>query len=87
VKRAVAVFKEVRHYLLKDFWGLFKPPAPRDGWDGWQYHDPEDGSGLLVLFKGAECPSDEQNIEPRWVDATDLECETLLGEAEVEQDC
>lgn len=83
VRKAVAVFKDVRHYLVKDFWGLFKPPAPQDGWDGWQYHDPADGSGLLVLFKGGRCRQDEETVEPRWVDPAGLRFETLLGEADI----
>jgi hypothetical protein len=83
VKRAVSVFKDVRHYLAKDFWGLFKPPAGLDEWDGWQFHDPADGSGILVLHKGSECGKDTWPVEARWVDPDELEMEVLLGEAEI----
>jgi alpha-galactosidase len=83
VKKAIAVFKDVRHYLTKEFWGLFKPHTARDAWDGWQFHDPDDGSGILILMKGSDCTKDTEPVEARWMDPDEVDLEVLLGEARI----
>jgi hypothetical protein len=82
--RCIGVFKNVRHYMNKDFWSLFPPPEDRKGWDGWQFHDPDTGAGLLLFFKRRDCEEGRQAVELRWPD--DLGClsfGTVLGEATV----
>ncbi|MFW5870763.1 MAG: alpha-galactosidase [Candidatus Sumerlaeota bacterium] len=81
VKKAVEVFKSIRHLLNKEYYGLFKPPRALDEWDGWQFHDPETGEGVLFLFRGHDCEEESASIEPRWITPGETQFETLLGEA------
>ena len=50
VRQEIARYKTIRRYLLEDFYPLFQPRGVRD-WDGWQFHDPRDGSGFLMAFR------------------------------------
>ena len=50
-RKHFAVYKQVRHLLWGDFYPLFPLPSSLDAWDGWQYHDPATGEGLLVVFR------------------------------------
>ena len=81
-KQAVAVFKRIRQLLHRDFWGLFPQQVDRSGWDGWQYHDPETGDGVLLLFRGSQCQQEQQVIQPRWLGQ--VQTEVLFGQAEVD---
>jgi alpha-galactosidase len=81
---AVSVFKNIRRYLHKDFWSLLPLPAEDDyaGWDGWQFHDPETDSGVLMLFKRRDCEDAGVTVRPRWPDDwRDLRYTAMLGEA------
>ncbi len=49
-------YKEIRHYLANDFYALFPQPRSKDVWDGWQYHDQESESGVIMVFQLPECP-------------------------------
>ncbi|MFP4579424.1 MAG: alpha-galactosidase [Candidatus Sumerlaeia bacterium] len=64
--RAIALFKSIRPYLCKDYWGLFPMNEDRQGWDGWQYHDSRTNSGVLFFFKQRDCKHDEESFEMRW---------------------
>ena len=50
-RKHFAIYKQVRHLLWGDFYPLFPLPSSLDAWDGWQYHDPATGEGLLVVFR------------------------------------
>ncbi len=83
--RAISVFKNIRHYLNKDFWSLFPPAQDRESWDGWQFHDPDTGTGILVFFKRRDCEVDERTVDLRWPDdLSDYSFGTVMGEADVE---
>jgi alpha-galactosidase len=66
-RRHVEVFKRYRHLLMKDFAPLFSNPQTLDEWDGWQWHDPETGAGLIVVFR---CLGEDADCSPllRWLD-------------------
>jgi len=66
-QRHVEVFKSFRHLLMKDFAPLFPYPYTLEDWDGWQWHDPETGEGVIIIFR---CLGDEASCSPtlRWVD-------------------
>ncbi len=82
--RLIGVFKNLRRYLNKDFWSLFPQPHDREGWDGWQFHDPESGTGLLLFFKRRDCEEDNRQVELRWPeDAGKLRFGTVLGSADL----
>ncbi len=84
-REAVAVFKQIRHYLHKDFWGLFPLPKDRNAWDGWQFHDPDTQSGLLFFFKLRDSEADTQTVKPNWTEGT-MMIEPVLGKADIVQD-
>jgi alpha-galactosidase len=67
-KRHVDVFKKFRHLLMKNFAPLFPYPYTLEDWDGFQWHDPETGEGVIIIFR---CLGDEVDCSPklRWLDA------------------
>ncbi len=80
VKEAASIFKKYRRLLNKDFYGLFKPPRALDEWDGWQFHDPETGEGLIYLFRGHDCKEENATINPKWISPEGVHFNTLIGE-------
>jgi alpha-galactosidase len=48
-------YKSCRRYLEEDFYQLAPIPKNKTGWDGWQFDDPKTDSGILVLFRMADC--------------------------------
>jgi hypothetical protein len=82
---AIGVFKNYRKYLNRDFWSLFPPGEDRESWDGWQFHDPDADTGILMFFKRRDCEEGTQIVELRWPDdISRLTFGTVLGEATVE---
>ncbi len=65
-KQHVEVFKQFRHLLMKNFSPLFPYPYTLEDWDGWQWHDPEKGEGVIIVFR---CLGDEAACSPklRWL--------------------
>lgn len=51
VKRHISVYKSIRHLLKEDFYALFAQPRTLDDWDGWQYHNPQTGEGVVMVFR------------------------------------
>ena len=54
-----SLFKKYRHYLEKDFYHLFPLPQTKDAWDGWQYHDPENDNGIVLVFRLKDSKQDQ----------------------------
>ncbi len=78
-----AIFKSVRHYLSGDYYYLPQSPD-RHGWDGWQYHDPETGSGILMLMRLSRCSETEKEVTLDGLgDRTITGAEILSGDAQV----
>ncbi|HEY3417396.1 MAG TPA: alpha-galactosidase [Armatimonadota bacterium] len=50
LRQEVERYKAIRHLLLKDFYPLFTPISLYE-YDGWQFHDPESGDGVLMVFR------------------------------------
>jgi alpha-galactosidase len=48
----VDAYKRWRGALAGDFYPLFPLPRSLADWDGWQFHNPQTGEGLLVAFRG-----------------------------------
>ncbi len=81
----IGVYKNLRKYLHKDFWSLFPMPEDQTGWDGWQFHDPDTNTGLLVLFKRRNCEEDTVTVQLRWPDDPEqLRYAPVLGNAEAQ---
>ena len=61
-KKHVQVYRSIRHLLGKDFYPLFPQPQSLGEWDGWQYHDPEQDEGFVLLFRAR---SQQDKASPR----------------------
>jgi alpha-galactosidase len=48
-------YKVYRRYLEEDFYQITPIPKDKTGWDGWQFDDPKTDSGILILFRMADC--------------------------------
>ncbi len=81
--RVAGVYKNLRGYLRDgDYWSLLPPPEGHDGWDGWQFHDPRTGTGLLLFFRRRDCRDATRTVTPRWPDDwPTLRYASVLGEA------
>ena len=66
VRREIERYKSVRRYLMQDYYPILEPTRLRD-WDGWQFHDPEDGSGFLMAFR-SESARATQAVVPGGLD-------------------
>jgi alpha-galactosidase len=65
--RHIAVFKQCRHLLMHDFTPLFPYPATLDVWDGYQWHDPRSGEGVVMVFRPLSKES-RQRVGLKWLD-------------------
>ncbi len=83
IAHLVGVFKGVRHFFTKDFWSLFPQAEDREGWDGWQFHDPETRSGVLLLFKRRDCVKDKQSVRLKWLENAEPLFGNIVGEADI----
>jgi hypothetical protein len=82
---AIGVFKNYRKYLNKDFWSLFPNWEDHENWDGWQFHDPDTDTGILMFFKRRDCQEDDRTVELRWPDDLDgYTFGTVMGKATIE---
>ncbi len=50
-KRTVALYHELRPYMLGDFYPLFPHTDDEDAWFGYQFHRPETGDGFAMVFR------------------------------------
>jgi len=49
--RHVQIWKQLRRYLIEDYYPLSPQPADMTSWSGWQFHDPNDQSGFMQTFR------------------------------------
>jgi alpha-galactosidase len=49
--RHVAVFKELRRFLMDDYYPLTPQAADLKSWEAWQFHDPETNEGFAQAFR------------------------------------
>ncbi len=82
-KRCVEIYKQIRHLLYGDYTQLFPMPERMDVWDGWQFHDPDDDEGVIILFRLPECTQTETICALELKQPRDYRFETLLGNAQV----
>jgi hypothetical protein len=81
----VALYKQLRAYLEKDFYPLYELPRDKTRWDGWQYHDAAGDAGIMLLFKLEENTGETTSVTPMAMDDLTAYCfETVEGDAVVE---
>ena len=53
VKRHIVEYRAIRRYLVEDYYPLFEQDLGEQTWAGWQFHDPADGSGVVIVIRKA----------------------------------
>jgi alpha-galactosidase len=66
-RRFVARYKQVRRFLNGDFYPLLPQPRSVADWDAWQFHDPDTGAGMVLVFRMRGGP-DRLAVRPRALD-------------------
>jgi len=61
LKGEIDRFKQVRRFLMADYYGLFEPRRLTD-YDGWQFHDPRTGEGFFMIFR-CESPDEAVTVQ------------------------
>jgi hypothetical protein len=83
--RYVALYKQYRHCLEGDFYRLLPPPRDLNAWDGWQYDDPKEDSGVLLFFRLHANWDWQKEIRPARLDCpADYDFETVSGDMIIE---
>ncbi|MFP4380843.1 MAG: alpha-galactosidase [Candidatus Sumerlaeia bacterium] len=87
VRRLMDIYKEFRPWLLKDYYQLLPMPDRRDAWDAWQFHDPENCNGWVILFRFPESTDDTIRLSLQAIGPSgELEWETMLDGGKVQMD-
>jgi alpha-galactosidase len=55
-------FKDIRRYLVEDFYSLRGQPSDVNSWSGWQFHDPRDQSGFVQTFRIGAATADQRFV-------------------------
>ncbi|MCC6144282.1 MAG: alpha-galactosidase [Candidatus Hydrogenedentes bacterium] len=84
VRKSVALQKELRPFMLGDFYPLFPHIADEGVWYGYQFHRPDLDAGFAIVFrrKAAPYPSAEiqlQGLDPARAYAVRIERESNAG--------
>ena len=57
-------YKEIRHFLLEDYYPLFDDlSGGSQKWDGWQFHDPKKDEGFFLIFRPEGAPNLQETIK------------------------
>ncbi len=68
LKRMIHEFRQVEPYLLGDFYPLTPHSLGLDVWVGWQFDRPEQGSGIVQVFRRGESPYETARLKLRGLD-------------------
>jgi hypothetical protein len=72
--------------INEDFYHLVPIPFDKKGWDGWQFNDPKDNSGVLLLFRMSDCEEPEFTVPFHSQGAlSSYEFDVVLGNGSIEQ--
>ena len=63
VKENFDEFLALKSYSSKDFYPIFGFSREEIGWGGWQYHDEESGTGIIMVFRRKENPSEKATVK------------------------
>ena len=55
----------MRRYFSEDFYPLIPNSKENTSWNATQYHDPADGSGIILAFRRARSPFSELHSRPK----------------------
>lgn len=69
IKKQLAEYKRVRPYLSCDFYKLVEYSLDDTGWTAWQYDRPEEGDGVVLLFRRPDSPFDTLPVTLKGLEA------------------
>jgi alpha-galactosidase len=55
-RNEIALYKQVRAWINRDYYPLFRQQRDLSDWIGWQFHDPKADEGFLVTIRPQESP-------------------------------
>ena len=67
-KRSTAITRRVRPSMLGDFYPLFPHLEQEDVWFGYQFHRPDLGSGMVLVFRREKCAEKSAAVALRGID-------------------
>jgi alpha-galactosidase len=76
IKKYTDEYRSIRRYMSCDFYNHCSSVFDPSSWCVWQYHDPEDKSGVILAFRRKESPFEYMALELKGVS----EAETLVYE-------
>lgn len=65
VRKMNREFKKARPYFSCDFYSLAGYSVDRVSWTGWQYHDPDSDSGVVMAFRRSQSPNSVADFKLR----------------------
>jgi alpha-galactosidase len=68
VREEIAAYKKVRYLLNKDYYPLFPQTLDLSQWVGWEFYDPANGEGFVVVLRPAESIYSSAQVRLRGVD-------------------
>lgn len=68
VRKSVALYKEIRPFMLGDFYPLFPHLAEESVWYGYQFHRPDLNAGYALVFRRKDAPYPDGELNLQGVD-------------------
>jgi len=68
IARFVKRTQDLRPYWLGDFYPIATPAADASHWVGWQLHRPDQQDGVVQLFRRAQSPYTQMQLDLRGID-------------------
>jgi len=65
---AIREHKSIRPFVLGDLHLLFPVSADAQDWAGWQFHCPDLGEGICLVFRRHASPFPRAELELRWIE-------------------
>ena len=62
----------IRRYFGEDFYALIPSSKENISWNAQQYHDPKDGSGVILAFRRAKSPFPVMHAKPQGFDPSSV---------------
>ena len=82
VRKSVALYKELRPFMLGDFYPLFPHIADESVWYGYQFHLPSKDAGFALLFRRKDAPYPDAELNLHGLDDTKRYRVTCEGRAD-----
>jgi len=70
IRKQIAQYREIRRYLIEDYYPLFEQSLDEKEWTGWQFHDPKDGSGIVIAVRPAASPYTGASVKLSGIDVS-----------------